>query len=114
MPATSVSNNYTTSSGRIVKNPNNYPIAGSNALQSQKRSRIGAVTRSLISSVSSPSAHSSVSIVETQSPTSICSSSQNIDNVTTVKVTGPTIMPIKQEPEHFIKVSIQKKFLLIF
>lgn len=112
MSAASVSNKYTTSSGRIVKNPTNYPVTAANALQSQKRVRIGAVTRSLISS-SGSSAHSSVNVVGTQSATP-AHSSQSIDNVTTVKVTGPTIMPITtQEPEHFMKVWITKaKYIL--
>lgn len=104
-PSLSASNKYTTSSGRIVKNPTNYPVAGINALQSQKRIRIGAVTRSLISS-SSSSGHSYVNVVDAQS-TAPSNSAQQIDTVTTVKVTGPTIVPvIKQEPEHFMKVCI--------
>lgn len=106
--ASSASNNYTTSSGRIVKNPNNYPIIGTNSLQSQKRVRIGAVTRSLIST-STTSSNNSLKIGENHSQTSVkpSNSIQNSDKLTTVKVIGPTIMPITTtsiKTENFTKV----------
>lgn len=136
----SVSNTRTTSSGRIVKNPNSYTITGTNALQTQKRVRIGAVTRSLISSSSSSLSSSltaatlssslsstsssntttvnSINVLEAQqkqlqqqqqqqyqdsSPST--SASHHNENVTSVTVTGPTIMPITtHEPEQFLRV----------
>lgn len=100
--ATSLSNNYTTSSGRIVKNPNNYAITGMNALQSQKRVRIGAVTRSLISSGSN--ANGSINIVETRHPegTNPPKLVQNIENLTTAQI----LPAAPHEPEHFFKVLI--------
>lgn len=71
-----------------------------NALQSQKRVRIGAVTRSLISS--SSNANGSINIVETRHPegTNPPKLVQNFENLTT-----PQIRPAApQEPDHFFKV----------
>lgn len=48
----SLTNNYTTSSGRIVRSPSNYIPTGTNTLQSQKRARLGAITRSIITTAS--------------------------------------------------------------
>lgn len=108
MPTTSVPNNYTTSSGRIVKNPNNYPVSGTNALQTQKRVRFGAVTRSLISSSTS---NSTISLNvgtshhrDNAAPSNVL---QNTENLSTVKVSGPTILPITtHDSENFLKVSM--------
>lgn len=102
----SVSNNYTTSSGRIVKSPNNYPIIGTNMPQSQKKVRIGAVTRSLISSSSSNANFTlNAAKIHNQKMPTLTHSIQNTENVTAVKVIGPTIMPITTgEKKHFTKV----------
>lgn len=87
------SHNYTTSSGRIVKSPNNYistqktilnepknnmqtPHWRSNAIQTQKRARIGAATRSTSSSSST--------LITASSSTSSSSSCSNINSSSTI------------------------------
>lgn len=102
IPSTSISNNYTTSSGRIVKNPNNFSVTAANVNLTQKRVRIGAVTRSLISS-SNSIPNNSMSVDHANATKFY----QNSENLTTVKVSGPTILPImRHDSEHFIKVLI--------
>lgn len=117
MPTTSVSNNYTTSSGRIVKNPNNYSVSGTNALQMQKRVRIGAVTRSLISSSTSNS-NNSLNVGASHHLENGTSANllQNTERVTTMKVSGPTILPITtHDSENFMKVlSIEDLNVCVF
>lgn len=73
-------------------------------LQSQKKVRIGAVTRSLISSTGSSSNFSLSAAKNQDAPTH---SLQNTENLTTVKVIGPTIMPITtSDAKHFTKVNL--------
>lgn len=73
----------------------------------QKKIRIGAVTRSLISSSNPNSNFSNAANSQEIAATTTSSthSIQNTDNLTTVKVIGPTIMPITTcETKHFTKV----------
>lgn len=107
IPVATASNSYTTSSGRIVKNPNNFPITGANLIQSQKRVRIGAVTRSLISPPcnSAPNNVVSAAGMPTRANAISVDIPEKVENVSSVEVNSPMMVPIGvQKSESFQQV----------
>lgn len=71
--------NYTTSSGRIVKSPNNVYASGSASAMQHKRTRTGAVTRSSLATTSSSSTNSASPELNNQMKVSIATRSRQLN-----------------------------------